>query len=178
MTAFTVGGWKREGGVGEFLARSLAAASMACSLAGRAALRFTVIQYGSPGAFCHLTTRTCWGEDSGVNHLQTVLQDRFKDAPPGSYTKRLFDDPSLLQKKLLEEVQELVEAEEPDHIAAEAADVTYFMMVRCIAGGVGLADIERHLDKRTLKVTRRPGNAKEWRSEKAAALLGVDQKVK
>jgi phosphoribosyl-ATP pyrophosphohydrolase len=141
------------------------------------ALRFTVIQHGSPGAFCHLNTRTCWGEDTGVNHLQTVLQDRFRAAPPGSYTKRLFDDPSLLQKKLLEEVQELVEAEEPDHIAAEAADVTYFMMVRCIAGGVGLADIEKHLDKRALKVTRRPGNAKEWRSEKAAALLG-DQKAK
>jgi phosphoribosyl-ATP pyrophosphohydrolase len=31
----------------------------------------------------------------------------------GSYTKRLFDDPDLLQKKLLEEVQELVEATDP-----------------------------------------------------------------
>ena len=75
-------------------------------------------------------------------------------------------------------MQELVEAEECDHIAAEAADVMYFMLVRCIAGGIGLADIERHLDRRALKVTRRPGNAKEWRSEKAAALLGDWQNKK
>jgi phosphoribosyl-ATP pyrophosphohydrolase/phosphoribosyl-AMP cyclohydrolase/histidinol dehydrogenase len=60
----------------------------------------------------------------------------------GSYTKRLFDDPNLLQKKLLEEVQELVEATEPDHVAAEAADVLYFMMTRCVAAGVGLREIE------------------------------------
>lgn len=39
-----------------------------------------------------------------------------------------------------------------DHIAAEAADVTYFMMVRCVAAGVTLHDIERHLDSRALKV--------------------------
>ena len=135
------------------------------------ALRFKVIQHGSPGAFCHLNTRTCWGEATGVTHLQSVLQDRLKSAPPGSYTKRLFDDPDLLQKKLLEEVQELVEAKDPDHIAAEAADVMYFMLTRCVAGGATLQDIERHLDKRTLKVSRRPGNAKEWRSANAESIL-------
>lgn len=35
----------------------------------------------------------------------------------GSYTKRLFDDPGLLQMKLLEEVQELVEATDPGEYA-------------------------------------------------------------
>jgi phosphoribosyl-ATP pyrophosphohydrolase/phosphoribosyl-AMP cyclohydrolase/histidinol dehydrogenase len=64
-------------------------------------------------------------------------------------------------------VQELVEAEEPDHVAAEAADVLYFTMTRCVAAGVGLREIEQHLDKRTYKVTRRPGNAKEWRTKNA-----------
>ena len=64
-----------------------------------------------------------------------------------------------------------MEADEPDHVAAEAADMTYLMMVRCIAAGVTLVDIEKHLDKRTLKFTRRQGNAKEWRSEKAAESL-------
>ena len=39
-----------------------------------------------------------------------------------------------------------------DHIAAEAADVMYFLMTRCVAGGVGLADIEAHLEKRSFKV--------------------------
>jgi phosphoribosyl-ATP pyrophosphohydrolase/phosphoribosyl-AMP cyclohydrolase/histidinol dehydrogenase len=94
----------------------------------------------------------------------------FKILLQGSYTKRLFDDPDLLRRKLLEEVQELVEAEEPDHIAAEAADVLYFTLTRCVAAGVGLSDIERHLDQRTLKVTRRPGNAKAWRTQAAEAV--------
>ena len=106
------------------------------------------------------------------------MKERRLSAPEGSYTKRLFDDPQLLKKKLLEEVrpyiqyihtcihtsnishttyllsqvQELVEAEEPDHVAAEAADVIYFMMTRCVAAGVGLREIEKHLDRRSLKV--------------------------
>jgi phosphoribosyl-ATP pyrophosphohydrolase/phosphoribosyl-AMP cyclohydrolase/histidinol dehydrogenase len=116
------------------------------------ALRFSVVQHGQPAAFCHLNTRTCWGAEHGIYKLQAILQDRLRSAPPGSYTKRLFDDQSFLQKKLLEEAQELMEATEPDHIAAEAADVLYFMMTRCVAGGVNLRDIEHHLDKRTLKV--------------------------
>ena len=64
-------------------------------------------------------------------------------------------------------MQELVEATEHDHVAAEAADVLYFTMTRCVAAGVGLTEIEQHLDKRTYKVTRRPGNAKEWRTKNA-----------
>eukprot|EP01038_Epipyxis_sp_PR26KG_P009763 gene9763-13134_t len=120
----------------------------------RDALRFIVIQHGSPASFCHLVTRTCWGPERGIQRLQSMLQERKQSAPVGSYTKRLFDDPDLLRKKLLEEVQELVEATEPDHIAAEAADVMYFMLTRCIAGGVTISDIEKHLDKRSLKVMK------------------------
>lgn len=138
------------------------------------ALKYTVIQHGRPAAFCHLLTRTCWGEENGLKHLQTILEDRRENAPAGSYTKRLFDDPSLLQKKLLEEVQELVEAQDKDHIAAEAADVTYFMMTRCVAAGVTISDIEKHLDKRSLKISRRPGNAKEYRTQNANAILGTN----
>ena len=42
------------------------------------------------------------------------------------------------------------------------------LIFRCVAAGVGLREIEGHLDKRSLKVTRRPGNAKAWRSENAS----------
>jgi len=34
------------------------------------ALLFTVRQRGAPPAFCHLNTRTCWGEDGGLTALQ------------------------------------------------------------------------------------------------------------
>jgi len=131
------------------------------------ALRFTVKQKGDPPSFCHLMTRSCWGEPRGLQRLEALLRDRKKQAPEGSYTKRLFEDPTLLRKKLLEEVQELVEATDPDHIAAEAADVLYFALTRCVSAGVGISDIEAHLDKRSMKVTRRPGNAKDWRTKAA-----------
>lgn len=71
----------------------------------------------------------------------------------------------------MEEAQELSEAQEPDHVAAEAADVLYFAMVRCVAAGVTLEDVERHLDARALKLARRPGNAKQHRIEAAQAIL-------
>ena len=135
------------------------------------ALKFTVLQHGNPPCFCHLNTRTCWGHSRGLKKLETTLIERKNNSMEGSYTSRLFADSVLLQKKLLEEVQELVEATEPDHIAAEAADVIYFMMTRCIAGGIGLSEIEAHLDKRSFKITRRPGHAKEWRIHKAQEML-------
>lgn len=36
----------------------------------------------------------------------------------------------------------------------------YFALTKCVAAGVSLADVEAVLNKRSLKVTRRPGNAK------------------
>ncbi len=75
----------------------------------------------------------------------------------------------------MEEAQELSEAQAPDDVAAEAADVMYFAMVRCVAAGVALEDVERHLDTRSLKLARRPGNAKQHRIEAAEAILGGAQ---
>jgi phosphoribosyl-ATP pyrophosphohydrolase/phosphoribosyl-AMP cyclohydrolase/histidinol dehydrogenase len=136
------------------------------------ALRFVVHQNGSPPAFCHLGTRSCWGETlKGMKHLEQTLNERRVSAPEKSYTKRLFEDGDLLRNKLLEEGQELIEATEPDHVAAEFADVVYFAMVKLVQGGASLADVERHLDSRSLKVTRRPGNAKAYRIAAAEELL-------
>lgn len=57
------------------------------------ALRFMVIQRGDPPAFCHLNTLSCWGKTQGLLHLQETLVQRKNNAPKGSYTKRLFNDP-------------------------------------------------------------------------------------
>ena len=143
------------------------------------AVRFHVEQHGNPAAFCHLKTMTCWGEQtgkvsflfvcsilftnthtSGLGALQETLMRRKVSAPPKSYTKRLFENPELLRQKLLEEANELAEARTKDHVAAEAADVLYFAMVACARAGVKLADVCEKLDARSLKIRRRPGNAK------------------
>ena len=65
------------------------------------------------------------------------------------------------------------QATEPDEIAAEAADVMYFALVRCAAAGVSIADISASLDAKALKVKRRPGNAKAYRIAAAEAELGA-----
>jgi phosphoribosyl-ATP pyrophosphohydrolase / phosphoribosyl-AMP cyclohydrolase / histidinol dehydrogenase len=138
------------------------------------AIQMIVRQHGhldKPPSFCHLNRRSCFGDDQGFGKLERVLMNRLLHAPEGSYTKRLYQDEKLLQQKLLEEVQELIEAQDKDHIASEAADVIYFLMVRCVAAGVSVADIEQNLDKKSLKLNRRPGNAKEWRTRDAEQVL-------
>jgi phosphoribosyl-ATP pyrophosphohydrolase/phosphoribosyl-AMP cyclohydrolase/histidinol dehydrogenase len=107
-----------------------------------------------------------------------VLQSRLASAPEGSYTRRLYNDEGLLRNKLLEEAQELSEAKETDHVAAEAADVIYFTLVAAVKGGASLEEIEGHLDRRTLKIKRRPGNAKPERIAAAAAELEVMRAAK
>jgi phosphoribosyl-ATP pyrophosphohydrolase len=115
--------------------------------------RFVVRQRG-PG-FCHLDMRTCWGEDAGLGRLESLLASRREQAPAGSYTAKLFADPDLLGAKLREEAQELTEATERAHVIHEAADVLYFTLARLAREGIDLAEVERHLDRRALKVTRR-----------------------
>jgi phosphoribosyl-ATP pyrophosphohydrolase/phosphoribosyl-AMP cyclohydrolase/histidinol dehydrogenase len=121
-------------------------------------LRFKVTQT-NPG-FCHLNTRTCFGQDDGITALVSLLEDRIKTAPEKSYTKRLFNDKDLLQSKILEEAEELCDATTKEDIAWETADLLYFAMVKCISAGVSLSEIENNLLTKSRKISRRPGNAK------------------
>ncbi|KAG7096878.1 hypothetical protein E1B28_004284 [Marasmius oreades] len=124
-------------------------------------LEFRVVQRGA--GFCHLPRQSCFGEASGLPALEKTLASRFESAPAGSYTKRVFDDPQLLQSKIMEEADELCRALTKEEVAFEAADLFYFALSKCTAFGVGIADIERSLDRKAKKVTRRPGNAKsQW----------------
>jgi phosphoribosyl-ATP pyrophosphohydrolase len=95
--------------------------------------------------------------------LEQTLRQRLKSAPEGSYTKRLFEDETLLRDKLVEEAQELSEAQEPNHVAEELADVLYFAMTRAAKAGVSMDDAIAELDRRTRKVTRRKGDSKAFR---------------
>jgi phosphoribosyl-ATP pyrophosphohydrolase len=124
----------------------------------RDALRFTVRQSG-PG-FCHLGSRSCWGPGKGLGELARRLADRRRRSPAGSYTRRLFDDPDLLRAKLLEEAAELADAADPRDVIWETADVLYFALAAMVRSGVSLPEVERELERRSRKLTRRPGDAK------------------
>jgi phosphoribosyl-ATP pyrophosphohydrolase len=124
----------------------------------RDTLRF-IVRQSAPG-FCHLETHTCWGEDSGLSHLGRLLHTRKSSAPAGSYTKRLFEDDSLLSSKILEEAKELCEATSRADVVWEAADSIYFTLVKMSKEGISLSEVEDELRRRSLKISRRPGNAK------------------
>jgi phosphoribosyl-ATP pyrophosphohydrolase len=124
----------------------------------RDALEFVVTQEGR--GFCHEGTLSCFGEVPGLPSLAQVIASRQSDAPAGSYTRRLFTEEGLLGKKILEEARELVEASGPEAVASEAADLIYFTLVRLTQAGVSLTEVEAELRRRSLKVHRRPGDAK------------------
>ncbi|KAK2861436.1 hypothetical protein FQN49_004202, partial [Arthroderma sp. PD_2] len=127
-------------------------------------LIFVVRQKGR--GFCHLGTASCFGAYSGLSRLQHTLQTRKTSAPPGSYTSRLFNDPKLLEAKIMEEAEELCQASKKEEVASEAADLIYFALTKCIASGVSLEDVERNLDLKSLKVKRRQGDAKQGWADK------------
>ncbi|KAK4989605.1 trifunctional histidinol dehydrogenase [Elasticomyces elasticus] len=135
-------------------------------------LRFVVRQQGR--GFCHLATATCFGEYRGLSRLQQTLQSRKRSAPEGSYTARLFNDPKLLRAKIMEEAAELCDANTREEVAAEAADVIYFTLSKCIASGVTLEDVERNLDAKSVKVKRRKGDAKGPWAEKEGLTNGTN----
>lgn len=124
----------------------------------RDTLRFTVQQHGS--GFCHRGSSTCFGAQSGMAKLEATLWERRQEAPAASYSSRLFREKGLLQSKLCEEARELGEAQDAQHVAEEAADLLFFLQAKLAREGVPLSQVEAVLDRRALKVSRRPGNAK------------------
>jgi len=124
----------------------------------RDALRFVVRQGGA--GFCHEGTASCWGSASALSELEQALGERVRVEVGGSYTQKLLADPQLLRAKLLEEAEELADAEGKSNAVHEAADVLYFSLVALQRAGGSLADVERELTRRRRRVTRRPGAAK------------------
>ena len=98
------------------------------------ALRFVVRQTGF--GFCHNNTWSCFGPTGGLPALMRTLEERKLNAPPGSYTDRLYKDDQLLNAKLMEEAKELCEAESKDEVTWEAADLLYFALVKCAKAGL------------------------------------------
>lgn len=124
----------------------------------RDTLRFTVRQRGS--GFCHRGTHTCFGPPAGLEQLEQTIDARMEAAPPGSYVQRLLDDPALLRAKLMEECGELIDATSAEQAVWEAADVLFFALTAARSRGATLTAIEAELERRSLKVTRRSGDAK------------------
>lgn len=125
-----------------------------------------------------------------IIHLSLLLlgltfQQRLREleTPEGeeskSYVHKLLKDPAMLNAKIREEAAELCEATDREHVIQECADVVFFAMVKLRKSGGTFAEVERVLNGRSLKVTRRPGLAKEQflaEEEKAAEKKVVRRK--
>ena len=81
--------------------------------------------------------------------LIKLARDR-KDQPlEGSYTNKLLNDKSLSKAKVLEEINELIEAVEKDtNKIHEAADVIYHLTMYLEANNIMIEDVMSELDKR------------------------------
>jgi phosphoribosyl-ATP pyrophosphohydrolase/phosphoribosyl-AMP cyclohydrolase/histidinol dehydrogenase len=74
----------------------------------------------------------------------------------------------------MEEAEELCDAESKQDVAFEAADLIYFALTKAIGAGVSLADIERNLDAKSVKVKRRQGDAKgQWAAKEGITNAGT-----
>jgi len=124
----------------------------------RDTLRFAVRQQGA--GFCHQDTRTCWGDRFGLEALERTITSRVTKVSPGSGTARLLADPVLLRAKLLEEAGELADAVGAEATASEAADVLYFTLATLASRGTSLAQVVAELEQRSLRITRRPMQAR------------------
>ena len=84
-----------------------------------------------------------------LENLLSLARDRKKSPKEGSYTNKLLSDKSLSRAKVLEEINELIEAVEKDtNKIHEAADVFYHLIMYLEANDVKIEDVMQELNKR------------------------------
>jgi phosphoribosyl-ATP pyrophosphohydrolase len=86
---------------------------------------------------------------STLENLIKLVRERKTSPVEGSYTNKLLTDKSLSKAKVLEEVDELIEAiEEDTNKIHEAADVFYHLLMYLEANDVKIEEVMKELEKR------------------------------
>ena len=84
-----------------------------------------------------------------LENLIKLARERKLTPVEGSYTNRLLTDKSLSKAKVLEEIDELIEAiEENTNKIHEAADVFYHLLMYLEANDVKIEEVMQELEKR------------------------------
>ena len=87
-----------------------------------------------------------------LNTLENIIKlarERKSSPVEGSYTNKLLTDKSLSKAKVLEEVNELIEAvEENSNKIHEAADVFYHLLMYLEANEIKIEEVMSELEKR------------------------------
>ena len=84
-----------------------------------------------------------------LENLIKLARERKSSPVEGSYTNKLLTDKSLSKAKVLEEVNELIEAvNENSNKIHEAADVFYHLLMYLEANDIKIEDVMSELEKR------------------------------
>ena len=84
-----------------------------------------------------------------LENLIKLARERKTNPVEGSYTNKLLSDKSLSREKVLEEINELIEAvENNSNKIHEAADVFYHLIMYLEANDVKIEDVMKELNKR------------------------------
>lgn len=87
-----------------------------------------------------------------LDELYSVLQQRARERPEGSYTAELLNaGRGEIARKLNEECLEVIlaaDSESDERLAAEAADLLYHLLVLLVARGVPLGAVREELARR------------------------------
>jgi phosphoribosyl-ATP pyrophosphohydrolase/phosphoribosyl-AMP cyclohydrolase len=103
------------------------------------------------GPACHTGAWSCFGTNRRYTweQLQEIIEERFRNPAPGSYTATL--DDQLVREKILEEAKEICTAKTHDELVWEAADLLYFITVLLERDGVKTEEVLDELDRRHKK---------------------------
>ena len=86
---------------------------------------------------------------STLENLIKLARERKLSPVEGSYTNKLLKDKALSKAKVLEEVDELIEAvEENTNKIHEAADVFYHLLMYLEANDLKIEEVMQELEKR------------------------------
>ena len=84
-----------------------------------------------------------------LENLINLARERKSSPVEGSYTNKLLTDKSLSKEKVLEEVNELIEAVEINsNKIHEAADVFYHLLMYLEANDIKIEEVMSELEKR------------------------------
>ena len=84
-----------------------------------------------------------------LENLFKLARDRKNNPVDGSYTNKLLSDKSLSKEKVIEEINELIEAVEKNtNKIHEAADVFYHLIMFLESNDVKIEDVMEELNKR------------------------------
>ncbi len=105
------------------------------------------------GGVCHTGSFSCFsGEADAKSNLERLFEtiaERFENPRPGSYTATLND--TRVREKILEEADELTEAEGRNEVIWETCDLLYFVSVLMHRENVSWQDVYDELDRRHKK---------------------------